>query len=205
MCEFHKASKGVDDNRLRDEIRDDTLAVLKDENASVLLVTHEPEEAMRMADEIALMRDGNVVQSGAPYNIYNAPNDRRVVSFFSDINVLDGVVHDTWAQSPFGEFLAPGLENGTQVEIVFRPQHVNIDFDRGGNGPNPTSLAGTPARAIVDRARLLDSESLVEFTLSSDGTRIKAKVPNVFLPKPGTVLWLTVRRNRCFVFPKIEG
>ena len=59
------------DNRLRDGIRDETLAVLKEEGTSVLLVTHEPEEAMRMADEIALMRDGKIVQRGAPYNIYN--------------------------------------------------------------------------------------------------------------------------------------
>ena len=46
------------DNRLRDEIRDETLDILKEEGTAVLLVTHEPEEAMRMADEIALMRDG---------------------------------------------------------------------------------------------------------------------------------------------------
>ena len=45
------------DNRLRDGIRDETLRILKEEGTSVLLVTHEPEEAMRMADQIALMRD----------------------------------------------------------------------------------------------------------------------------------------------------
>ncbi len=188
------------DNRLRDEIRDDTLSVLKEENASVLLVTHEPEEAMRMADEIALMREGRVVQSGAPYNIYNAPVDRKVVSFFSDINMLSGVIDGASVDTAFGQFFAPGFENGTKVEIVFRPQHVNIDFDRAGQGPNSTEIAGTPARAVVERARLLGSESLVEFMLCDAGTKIKAKVPNVFLPKPGTVLWLTVRRKRCFVF-----
>ena len=48
------------DNRLRDGIRDETLAILKDEGTAVLLVTHEPEEAMRMADEIALMRNGEI-------------------------------------------------------------------------------------------------------------------------------------------------
>jgi ABC-type nitrate/sulfonate/bicarbonate transport system ATPase subunit len=46
------------DNRLRDGIRDETLQLLKDEGTAVVLVTHEPEEAMRMADQIALMRDG---------------------------------------------------------------------------------------------------------------------------------------------------
>ena len=76
------------DNRLRDGIRDETLSILKEEDTAVLLVTHEPDEAMRMADEIALMRDGKIVQQGAPYNVYTRPLDRAAVSFFSDANML---------------------------------------------------------------------------------------------------------------------
>ncbi len=193
------------DNRLRDGIRDETLALLKDEGTSVLLVTHEPEEAMRMADEIALMRDGKIVQRGAPYNIYNAPADKAAVAFFSDINLLTGTVRGALTDTPFGQFLAPGVPDGGQVEIVFRPQHVGIDFDRQGRGPNPTPLAGTPARGVVERARFMGSESLVEFRMDYNQSIIRATVPNVFLPKPGTVMWLTVRRDRCFVFRKDSG
>ena len=189
------------DNRLRDGIRDETLDVLKEEGTSVLLVTHEPEEAMRMADEIALMRDGRIVQRGAPYNIYKAPADKEAVAFFSDINVIRGTVRGALTQTPFGQFLAPGVPDGQDVEIVIRPQHLSIDLDRHGKGPNPTRIAGTPARAKVVRARFMGSESLVEFRLDQDGVLLKATVPNVFLPKPGTPMWLTIRRDRCFVFP----
>ncbi|GGB08963.1 ABC transporter ATP-binding protein [Allosediminivita pacifica] len=189
------------DNRLRDGIRDETLDVLKEEGSSVLLVTHEPEEAMRMADEIALMRGGRIVQQGAPYNIYNAPADKEAVAFFSDINVLRGTVRGALTETPFGQFLAPGVPDGQEVEIVFRPQHVSIDFDRNGRGPNPTDMAGTPARGVVERARFMGSESLVEFRMDFDGGVLRATVPNVFLPSRGTPLWLTVRRDRCFVFP----
>ncbi|SDY01722.1 ABC transporter ATP-binding protein [Citreimonas salinaria] len=189
------------DNRLRDGIRDDTLDLLKEEGTGVLLVTHEPEEAMRMADEIALMRDGRIVQLGAPYNIYNSPADKAAVAFFSDVNVLSGRVQGALVDTPFGQFLAPGVPDGETVEIVFRPQHVTIDFDRNGRGPNPTEIAGTPARGVVRRARFMGSESLVEFRMDHDGQILRATVPNVFLPKPGTPLWLSVRRDRCFVFP----
>ncbi len=189
------------DNRLRDEIRDQTLAVLKDEDAAVLLVTHEPEEAMRMADEIALMRGGRIIQQGAPYNIYNAPRDRDAVAFFSDINVIRGRVSGALTQTPFGQFLAPGVPEGGEVEIIIRPQHLRIDFDRNGTGPLPTPEHGTPARGVVERARFMGNESLVEFRMDYDGSILKATVPNVFLPKPGKPLWLTIRRDRCFVFP----
>ena len=115
------------DERLRDGIRDETLALLKEEGTAVLLVTHEPHEAMRMADEILLMRAGRIVQRGAPYNLYNAPVDRAAAAFFSDINVLQGRVEGALTSTPFGEFLAPGVADGTAVDIVIRPPHLKID------------------------------------------------------------------------------
>ncbi len=190
------------DNRLRDGIRDETLELLKEEGTAVVLVTHEPEEAMRMADQIALMRGGRIVQQGAPYNIYNAPCDRDAAAFFSDVNEITGTVQGALTDSAFGQFLAPGHPDGTEVQIVFRPQHVKIDFDRGGKGPNPTPMDGVPARGVVERARFMGHESLVEFRMDFNKQILKATVPAVFLPKPGMALWLTIRRDRCFVFKK---
>ena len=189
------------DNRLRDGIRDETLEILKEEGTAVLLVTHEPEEAMRMADEIALMRNGKIVQQGAPYNVYNKPVDKAAAAFFSDINVIRGQVHGALTDTPFGQFLAPGVPDGTDVDIVIRPQHLKIDFDRDGRGPNPTPQDGVAARGIVQRARFMGNESLVEFRMDHDLSILKATVPSVFLPKPGLALWLAIRRDRCFVFP----
>lgn len=189
------------DNRLRDGIRDEALGILKEEGAAVLLVTHEPEEAMRMADEIALMRRGKVVQRGAPYNIYNAPVDLQAAAFFSDVNVISGVVQGALTQTAFGQFLAPGVPDGSTVDIVIRPQHLKIDFDRGGVGPSPTPDHGVWARALVERARFIGKESLVDFRMEQDGARLTASVPSVFLPKEGTALWIAIRRDRCFVFP----
>ena len=191
---------GLDD-RLKDAIRDATLQILKDDGTAVLLVTHEPGEAMRMADEIALMRDGRIVQQGAPYNIYNAPVDRESAAFFSDINIIEGEVQGALVETAFGEFLTPGHANETRVEIIIRPQHLRMDFDRSGTGPNPTPQDGVPARGVVQRSRFMGRESLVEFQMDYDDSVLKATVPSVFLPKPGTALWLMIRRERCFVFP----
>ena len=191
---------GLDD-RLRDDIRDETLDVLKAEGTAVLLVTHEPGEAMRMADEIALMRNGKIVQKGAPYNIYNTPIDKESAAFFSNINTVQAEVHGALAQTAFGQFLVPGVTDGAPVDIVIRPQHLKIDFDRQGKGPNPTISDGTAARGIVKRARFMGNESLVEFSLD-DGSQMKAIVPSVFLPTKGMVLWLMIRRDKCFIFAR---
>ncbi len=190
---------GLDD-RLRDEIRDETIEVLRTEGTAVLLVTHEPVEAMRMADEIALMRGGKIVQRGAPYNIYNTPVDLEAAKFFSDVNVIHGTVNGALTNTPFGEFLAPGVPNGTQVKICIRPHHLKIEFDRHGAGPRPTPQNGTAANGRVVRSRFLGSESVIDFKMDYDGSLLTAKVPSVFLPKPDTQFWLMIRRDRCFVF-----
>jgi iron(III) transport system ATP-binding protein len=191
---------GLDD-RLRDAVRDETLDILREEGAAVLLVTHEPEEAMRMADRIALMRAGRIVQEGAPYNVYNAPADKEAAMFFSDVNVIHGVVRNFQTETPFGMFLTPGLADRADVEIVIRPQHLKIDFDRNGAGPLPTPQDGVPARGRVTRARFVGDRSIVELAMDHDGSALKATIPGVFLPRPGTPLWLSLRRDRCFVFP----
>ena len=192
------------DNRLRDGIRDETLAILKEEGSAVLLVTHEPEEAMRMADQIALMRGGKIVQAGAPYNIYNNPVDGDAAAFFSDINKIHGIVKDFQTDTPFGQFFTPNLRDEADVEIIIRPQHLKMDFDRQGTGPLPTPSDGVAARGQVERERFMGNQSIVELRMDHDGSILKATIPAVFLPKPGTPLWLSLRRDRCFVFPCVK-
>jgi len=188
------------DERLRDEVRDEALSILKEEGAGVLLVTHDPDEAMRMSDRIALMRGGRIVQIGAPYHLYNNPVDRAAAAFFSDLNIIHGVVRSRQTDTPFGLFLTPGLVDEADVEIIVRPQHLKIDIDTGA--PPPANFrTGAPARGVVERARFMGNESLIEVRMDHDGSVLRATVPEAFLPERGTQLWLSLRRDRCFVFP----
>ena len=186
------------DNRLRDEVRDEALSILKEEGAAVLLVTHEPDEAMRMADRIALMRAGRIVQVGAPYHLYNNPVDREAAAFFSDLNVVHGVVRNRQTDTPFGLFLTPGLVDEADVEIIIRPQHLKVET---GAAPPHHPGEGIPARGVVERARFIGAQSLIEVRMDHDGGLLRAAVPYAFLPEKGTPLWLSMRRDRCFVFP----
>ena len=191
------------DNRLRDSVRNETFDLLREEGASVLLVTHEPEEAMRVADRIALMRNGRIMQVGAPYHIYNAPIDAEAAAFFSDVNVIPGEVRGAQIETAFGKFLAPGHADGTKVQIVIRPQHLKLDFDRNGKGPAPTESDGVPARGAIVRARFIGNESIVDLAMDHDGSTLTASIPAVFMPTVGTPMWLSMRRDRCYVFRKV--
>lgn len=188
------------DNRLRDGIRDETLAILKEEEAAVMLVTHEPEEAMRMADTIALMRAGRILQRGAPYEIYHQPVDQGAASFFSDVNVTRGTVRGRRAETPLGAFDAPGLPEGTRVEVVIRPQHLRVERENLA----AARLGETPARGRVLRARFMGTRSIVEVKMAADGARLTATLPGAFLPAPDTPLLVSPDRERCFVFIAAE-
>ena len=193
------------DNRLRDGIRDETLDLLKAEGTAVLLVTHEPEEAMRMADEIVLMRDGRIVQTGAPYNLYHAPADAEAAAFFSDVNVIRGRSNGALTDTPFGAFLTPGHPDGAEVEIVFRPQHVAIDLRPERPRPQPHADAGHAPRAGSCAARASwapRASSSSSWTTTARCSRRWCR--RCSCPSPGCRCGCPIRRDRCFVF-RAEG
>jgi len=190
------------DARLRDTVRDETLAVLKEAGAAVLLVTHDPEEAMRMADRIALMRGGRLVQVGAPEEVYNRPVDVEAAAFFSDLNVFASRVEAARAPTPFGPVPAPGLEEGQAVEVTMRPHAIRIM-----TGETASSLS---AQATVERARLLGAESLIEVALCENaphagpcdcGRPIQVVAPGRYLPRRGETVRLGLDPDQVFVFP----
>ena len=114
------------DARLRDRIRADTASLLKDDGTTTLMVTHDPEEAMLMADRIALMNDGRVLQEGAPIDLYRHPNSPFCASFLGETNKLKGFIKSGHAETALGAFAADGLAEGTPVEVHVRPEGLGL-------------------------------------------------------------------------------
>ncbi|MFV0293345.1 MAG: ABC transporter ATP-binding protein [Paracoccus sp. (in: a-proteobacteria)] len=114
------------DQRLRVEMRELTRELLQEAGAAVVLVTHDPEEAMLLADRIAIMREGQIKQEGTPLELYDRPADLDVAQFFSDLNVVSGRVIRGMVETPFGILPAPGLADGLDVDCAIRPEHVRV-------------------------------------------------------------------------------
>ena len=97
------------DARLRDQVRDDTLHVLQTSGIPALVVTHDAEEAMFMADRIALMREGRVVQVGTPEELYLHPREPFVATFLGEVNRMPATVRGGRAETAIGSVPAAGL------------------------------------------------------------------------------------------------
>lgn len=114
------------DQRLRESVREETLALLKETRATCMLVTHDPVEAMDMADRIFLMRQGRLVQSGPSNELFNHPVDLEVARFFSDVNEIAGVVRGGAVETPLGTFPAKGFLEQSEIMLVIRPQAIHL-------------------------------------------------------------------------------
>lgn len=114
------------DERLRENVRSSTLAVLKESRATCLMVTHDSLEAMEMADRILLMRQGRLVQSGTPRDLFHRPVDLEAARFFSDFNELKGIIRAGRAATPLGDFVAAGIPDHSHATVMIRPQGFSM-------------------------------------------------------------------------------
>jgi iron(III) transport system ATP-binding protein len=122
------------DSRLRDSVRADTLSVLREAGATAVIVTHDPEEAMRMADRIVLMRGGRILQEGRAEDLYDRPKSLFAARFFSALNELPGAIASGRVKTRIAEFPCGKEPEGSSVVVAIRP--------RAGDGLAPGADVG---------------------------------------------------------------
>jgi iron(III) transport system ATP-binding protein len=108
------------DVQLREAMQQETLKLLRETRATCLMVTHNPDEAMRLGDRIAVMRGGRIVQIGRAEDLYREPADLFVARLFSEINELPMVVVGGRLTTPFGNFVEPLIAEGARAVLCIR-------------------------------------------------------------------------------------
>ena len=114
------------DSRLREEVRDVTLGILQQTNVATLMVTHDPREAMVAGDRISLIREGRIVQSGTPEEVYHRSTSAEVAETFGPINRISGTVEHGGVDSPLGR-MSTDLPEGLAVELLIRPESLHLE------------------------------------------------------------------------------
>jgi iron(III) transport system ATP-binding protein len=175
------------DSRLRNIIREETLATLRAARATAILVTHDAEEAMRLGDRIAVMRSGRLVQAGTAEDLYQNPADVYVAQTFSEVHVIPCRVISGWAAGPLGRFRAPAAVEGEAVLCV-RPGEIEIG----------ASTSGTPAR--VTDVRFLGADALAELAVQGLDRPLSVRMRAAQAPQKGAEVGIRLNCDRVLVF-----
>ncbi|MGH3131652.1 MAG: ABC transporter ATP-binding protein [Gaiellaceae bacterium] len=118
----------------RGEMRDELAAILREAHVTVLLVTHDREEAFSLADRIAIMCNGTVVQSGPPEELYLHPATRWAAEFVGAGNFLPGRVRGELVETLLGRFPHANGNGSDAVEVLIRPEQLELSPDPAGSG-----------------------------------------------------------------------
>jgi iron(III) transport system ATP-binding protein len=178
------------DSRLKDSIRADTLAILREARATAIVVTHDAEEAMRMADRIALLRDGQLVQVGTSDDLYRKPVDIFTASFFSEINLFEGCVERGRVKTPLGDFDASTYADGQRLDVAVRLSSVNV-LEEGG---------AVPAR-IISR-RFLGVVEFFMLAVPGSDRPVRARIRADLVPPGLRDVTLSVNERDILLFEK---
>ncbi|SFZ82369.1 iron(III) transport system ATP-binding protein [Devosia enhydra] len=109
------------DARMRETVRGETLAILRETHATTIIVTHDPEEAMLLGDRVALLRRGRIAQIDTARAIYRTPVDLGAARFFSPLSEIVAKVSSGMAATPLGPVPAPGRADGARIVVALRP------------------------------------------------------------------------------------
>ncbi|MGH3733070.1 MAG: ABC transporter ATP-binding protein [Acidimicrobiales bacterium] len=118
------------DANLRAAVRHDVRRILRNAGTTAILVTHDQDEALSLADQVAIIRDGRIRQCAAPASLYAKPATPDLAREFGDVNFVRGVVRGGNVDTPLGRLVLDdpssvvGSRDGTSLLVLIRPEQI---------------------------------------------------------------------------------
>ncbi len=175
------------DRGLRDRVRAETLDILREARITAIIVTHDPEEALRIADRIVLMREGRIEQDAAPETLYRQPASLYAARFCSELIELRGRHIGGRVATPLGNFDAPRLLENIDVCVALRPHHIRPAAD------------GIPARLLT--RTFLGASQQLRLSVEGIAEPFDVQVSGTCDARPGENVFLQVDTQAAHVFP----
>ena len=177
------------DAALRAETRTAVTAALAAADATAVLVTHDQAEALSMGHEVAVLREGRLVQVSDPVTLYRHPRDAALASFVGEVMVVRGEVRGARVTCALGELALASFTQDGPADVLVRPEQVRLDADPQGADPQ-----GHMVRAQVCAVAFYGHDALAELKLlpASGVQSVSARVAGYQVPAPGTVVGLSV-------------
>ena len=172
------------DAELRASVREDVRQILREAGMTAVLVTHDQEEALSIADRVAVMLEGKIVQAGSPEELYHRPASRMIADFIGDVQFVPGEASGRRARTVLGDIPLHGAFDGP-VDVMLRPEMLRLSPVGA-----PEHHEGTPA-TIVSRA-FFGHDQLLTLELDS-GQLLKARLGAYGGFRPGDRVLVSVR------------
>jgi iron(III) transport system ATP-binding protein len=171
------------DTGLREQMRQAVTQILGDAGITAVLVTHDQAEALSFADQVALMRDGKLVQTGSPDEVYNRPIDRETALFLGEALILVANLDNGTASTILGPLPVADLKAAGAAEVMLRPEQLRLE---------PASAAAPQAEILL--AAFSGASSLLQLKLvdQPDHAPLQLRVSGVDIPPVGSRTGLRV-------------
>ena len=153
------------DTSLRVEVRAEVAALLRELAVTCVFVTHDQDEAFVLGDEVAVMRDGVVVQQAPPAQLYDTPADRWIADFVGEADTIPAQADGEFAVSPLGRLKLRSPARG-DVDVLLRPEEVVLAA--AGSSSNGT------ASAVVENIEFFGHDTLY-YLRAPDGTTLRSR------------------------------
>jgi iron(III) transport system ATP-binding protein len=186
------------DVQLRDHLQEETLALLRETRATCMIVTHNPEEAMRLGDRVAVMQAGRVMQIGRAEDLYRHPANLFVARLFSEINEVRYVLEGGGIKTPVGRFSLPDdndMVDGDEAILCIRQRAIELST------PSKAATAGGALSGRVLRAKFLGDAVQLEVGVQGFEAPLKVRVDEAVAPARGAEVAVTIPPTSVLVFP----
>ena len=179
------------DHRLRDQIRQSTIEILKQTSTTTIIVTHDPEEALQIADQIILMHQGKIIQSGTPKQLYFQPKTLFAARYFSDLNEIKTQIQDQQLHTIFGNIDIPKhLTSNNEIRCYFRPHQLRVNRIKTEN-----SLA-----AKIISSNFLGYSQLLKLKIEAEDKVLSAYVEYSQHYDQADTVYLSLDLSQCFFY-----
>lgn len=172
---------------LRRDLRRECRRLLKERNATAIMVTHDPQEAIDVGDQIAVMDGGEIVQFGSPSELYHAPVSAQIGAVFDDATILEARITNKGLETAFGvwplDALASPIEGRGSVELLIREHALSLVPDEGGLDVQDMKERG--ANKVI--TLINEGGRSISLTLDSDAP-LPSNTRFALRPKPASVL-----------------
>ncbi|WP_029870860.1 ABC transporter ATP-binding protein [Rhizobium leguminosarum] len=162
------------DTGLRENMRKAVARVLQAAGITTILVTHDQEEALTFADQVAVLREGRLIQAGSPQSLYLHPRDRETALFLGDAVLLPAIIRNGLADCALGRVAVEGSRQG-KAEIMLRPEQIRVVADESDRNYGGRVVEVEFGGAVCTVAVSLDGVALPPILIKTSSVALPAR------------------------------